>query len=152
MNIIKELFGNFLFVSSASAWFIAQFFKLFTDLYKYKKFTWDSFFASGGMPSSHSSSVCALTTACIIQFGVGSSQFAISGVLALIVMKDAAGVRLESGKQAKAINRLFKEIFTGETEHIDTDLKEIIGHTPLQVGIGAIIGVFVPILIKYYFL
>lgn len=113
MIYLKQLFGNYLFVSSATAWFIAQFFKLFTDFYKNKKFTWDSFFASGGMPSSHSSSVCALTTACLIQFGVGSSQFAISGVLALIVMKDASGVRLEAGKQAKAINRLFKEIFSG---------------------------------------
>lgn len=150
MIYLKQLFTNYLFISAAAAWFIAQFFKLFTDFYKNRKFTWDSFFSSGGMPSSHSSTVCALTTASIIQHGVGSSQFALSAVLALIVMKDAAGVRLEAGKQAKAINRLFKEIFSGETEHIESDLKEIIGHTPLQVAMGAILGVLIPIILNFY--
>jgi len=149
MIYIKQLFTNYLFISAGFSWLLAQFFKVFTDFYKNKSFTWESFMSSGGMPSSHTATVCALTTAAVLQNGVASSEFAISAILALIVMKDAAGVRLEAGKQAKAINRIIKELFTGESHDIDSDLKEIIGHTPIQVAMGAFLGVFISIILYF---
>ena len=110
-----------------------------------KKFVAERLVGSGGMPSSHAATVCALATASNMIYGVGSFEFAISLILALIVMYDAMGVRRETGIQAKKLNdiiRIFAEM--GRTD-ISTDekLKEFVGHTPLQVLMGAILGIIV---------
>lgn len=108
------------------------------------------------MPSGHSATVAALATACGIEFGLDSFQFAISGILAVIVMHDASGVRLESGKQAKAINEItmflrkdmlktnVKEMFN-HTANMQK-LKELLGHTPMQVYVGMTVGILVAFL------
>ena len=145
MEFIKSLFGNYVLISAVFGWFFAQFCKIFTGLFNDHKFKISMMFSNGGMPSSHSSTVLALCTACAIQEGVGSAYFAISAVLAIIVMNDAFGVRYETGEQAKIINRIAKELFSGNGQEFNTGLKELVGHTPFQVLIGAILGVVVAV-------
>ena len=144
-TFIKNLFGNYVLISAVLAWFIAQILKIFTGSFKNQKFSIKWMFANGGMPSSHSACVLALATACIIQEGIASAYFAIAAIFTIIVLNDAVGVRYETGEQAKIINRIVKELFSGKPEEINTGLKELVGHTPLQVVMGAILGIAVAI-------
>ena len=98
------------------------------------------------MPSSHSATVCALATAAGIQYGGGSAEFAISAILAIIVMYDARGVRRETGLQAQVLNELI-EFFQnmGKPLSYEEKLKEFVGHTPLQVIVGAILGIAIAV-------
>ena len=100
------------------------------------------------MPSSHSATVCALCTATALEYGANSFEFAIAGIIALVVMYDAIGVRQESGKQAQVLNDMI-EIFThmGKDLNIEKQLKEFIGHTPLQVLCGGILGIITALVI-----
>ena len=141
METIKSFFGNYVLISAVLGWMIAQVMKIFTGSFSTKKFNVLLMFENGGMPSSHASTVAALATSCAIQEGFGSVYFAIAMILSIIVMNDAFGVRYETGEQAKILNRITKEIFSGKPEEINTGLKELVGHTPFQVLIGAIVGV-----------
>lgn len=145
MNFIKELFGNYVLISAVFGWMLAQLLKIPTHVITARKFNIKMMFSNGGMPSSHSATVLALATACIIQEGIGSPYFAIAAVLAMIVMNDAFGVRYETGEQAKIINRITKELFSGKAEEINTGLKELVGHTPFQVLMGALLGIAVAV-------
>lgn len=145
MNSFQMLINNRIFVSAACGWLIAQILKTLIHMFFTKKFVAERLVGSGGMPSSHAATVCALATASSMIYGAGSFEFAISLILALIVMYDAMGVRRETGIQAKKLNdiiRIFAEM--GRTD-ISTDekLKEFVGHTPLQVLMGAILGIIV---------
>ena len=94
------------------------------------------------MPSSHSSTVCALTTAAGIIHGPASSEFAIAFIMAMVVMYDAMGVRRETGKQAKLLNEILATFRTLDGKKLTEDkLKEFVGHTPLQVLAGALLGI-----------
>jgi acid phosphatase family membrane protein YuiD len=96
------------------------------------------------MPSSHSAAVTALTVSAGVQYGLASPEFAISAILAIVVMRDASGVRREAGKQAKVLNHIIQEIFTSnDNKIIQADLKELLGHTPLQVFVGFLLGMIV---------
>lgn len=112
-----------------------------------RRFVAERLVGSGGMPSSHSSTVCALVTATGIEFGGGSYEFAIAAIFAIIVMYDAMGVRRETGIQAKVLNEMM-ELFTkmGKEMTAEDRLKEFVGHTPLQVLMGAILGVGIALL------
>ena len=143
MQAIRNFFGNYILISAVFGWLSAQIIKIFTGWFSHRRFSIKMLFANGGMPSSHSSTVLALTTACAVQEGVGSAAFAISAVLSIIVMNDAFGVRYETGEQSKIINRIVREIFTGSPEEMNTGLKELVGHTPFQVLMGALLGVAV---------
>ena len=151
---IKAFFGNYLLMSAIAAWLAAQIIKIFTGLYQNDgKLTLRKLlFSTGGMPSSHSSSVLALAVAAGIKYGLGSSYFAIAAVLSIIVMIDASGVRYETGKQAKFLNQIAKEIFSGKPELMNVGFKELVGHTPLQVFMGAILGVAVAIGLSFVFI
>ena len=94
------------------------------------------------MPSSHSATVCALSTATALQYGLSSFEFAMAAIFALVVMYDAIGVRQEAGKQAKVLNDMI-ELFShmGKDMDIEKQLKEFIGHTPFQVFIGGLLGI-----------
>ena len=145
MNSFQMLINNRIFVFAACGWLIAQILKTLIHMFFTKKFVAERLVGSGGMPSSHAATVCALATASNMIYGAGSFEFAISLILALIVMYDAMGVRRETGIQAKKLNdiiRIFAEM--GRTD-ISTDekLKEFVGHTPLQVLMGAILGIIV---------
>lgn len=122
----------------------------------YKEFDWRLMFSTGGMPSSHTSTIVALTTAIGITTGVYSNEFAISLVISSIVMHDALGVRRQAGYHAKALNKLivdFNELVktlknpkVGEEES-KKKLKELLGHEPLEVFFGAITGILVGIIV-----
>lgn len=148
MNL-SDLFKNAYLVSVVSAWLLAQIIKIFTGYFNGGKFSFVKFFSgTGGMPSSHSATVMALFTTCVLRDGLASYNMAASLLLAIIVMSDATGVRYETGKQAKIINELVKEIFSGKANDFNKNLKTLIGHTPLQVIVGAILGVGVGFLIN----
>ena len=132
-------------VSAILGWLIAQFLKIFTGMISNRKFNILMMFSNGGMPSSHSATVLALCSAAAIQYGFGSAPFAISAILAVIVMNDASGVRYETGEQAKIINRIAKELFSGKEEDFNTGLKELVGHTPFQVAMGALLGILIAV-------
>ena len=149
MDIIQDILSNRIFLVAAAGWAVAQILKTLITLAITKSFDPERLFGSGGMPSSHSSTVCALATAVTMQYGAASFEFAISAVLAIIVMYDAAGVRRETGTQAAVLNQ-FMDMFA----HMDSfdnpqftqeKLKELVGHTPLQVFAGAVLGILIAI-------
>ena len=145
MKYVQDFFHNYLLISSILGWLIAQTIKIFTGWASNLKFDIGLFFSNGGMPSSHSATVMALCTSCAIQEGIQSPAFVVSVILAAIVMNDASGVRYEAGEQAKIINRITKELFSGRGEEINTGLKELVGHTRFQVFMGALLGVAIAV-------
>lgn len=150
MDILKAWLNNYVLWSAIAGWIIAQLIKSTIDLIYKKKLTLkDVFFSSGGMPSSHSSTVVSLCTACAIVDGLGSSTFAITAVLAIIVMIDARGVRYQTGEQSKVLNRITRELFSGKPELMNTGLKELVGHTPFQVEMGALLGFAIAIVMAF---
>ena len=148
MDFINELLHNVIFVSAALGWMIAQVSKTIIYMIINKKFVAERLVGSGGMPSCHSATVCALATATAMECGAGSPEFAISVMLAIIVMYDAMGVRRETGIQARVLNEMI-EAFTkmGKEMSVEDRLKEFIGHTPLQVLVGAILGIIIAAII-----
>ena len=143
MNFFQEFFSNHIFLTAACGWLVAQVLKTIIHLIVSKKFVAERL-GSGGMPSSHSATVCSLVTAVCYEYGAGSFEFAISLILAIIVMYDAMGVRRETGIQAQLLNemlKVFEDMGRSEISAHDK-LKEFVGHTPLQVLMGAILGIF----------
>ncbi len=146
MTFIQDLFGNYLLMSAVSGWLMAQIIKSVIAFVGKEKLTITQIlFSNGGMPSSHSAAVMALWMAALCQEGVASPVFAVSTLFAIIVMNDAVGVRYETGEQAKLLNQITKKIFSGEHEQVNSGLKEMIGHTPFQVTMGALLGIGVAI-------
>lgn len=143
MNIIIGLFSNYYLQCTFMGWFFAQTLKFLICLILYRKAVFSLFFSSGGMPSSHSASVCALVASIAKIEGVSSSLFAVAFLFAFIVMYDASGVRRASGEHARIINRLVQNITDKDQIGMDKSLKELIGHTPLEVIAGACLGVFI---------
>lgn len=144
MAFLRGLIQNPVLVAGVMGWFVAQVLKTIIHLMITKEFVWERMVGSGGMPSSHSATVCALATAAGVQYGSESFAFAISVIMAIIVMHDAMGVRRETGIQARVLNEmmtLFREM--GTKMSVEDKLKEFVGHTPLQVWIGALIGIVV---------
>ena len=153
MYTFKAFINNFPLMCTLAAWFLAQFLKVVVILIREKTFKPRILlFSLGGMPSSHSASVCALCTASVIEYGFGSPVFAVTAILAMVVMTDAMGVRWQTGEQSKVINKLVSEIFSGDTELAGTALKELVGHTPFQVLVGAVLGIVVSILMSFVML
>ena len=133
-------------VTSILSWFIAQLIKVIHTIIKSRKLDFRRFVGSGGMPSSHSSFVTSLATAVGIENGFLSSEFAIATVMSLVVMYDAAGVRRAAGQQAKVLNKIVEEWEHADFAHTDQRLKELLGHTPKEVFVGAILGVLIALL------
>ena len=147
MTFLRGAVQNPVLVAAIMGWFVAQVIKTGIHLLITKEFVWERMVGSGGMPSSHSATVCALATATGIQYGSSSFAFAIAVIMAIIVMHDAMGVRRETGIQARVLNEmmtLFKEM--GTNMSMEDKLKEFVGHTPIQVLIGAILGVITGLL------
>ncbi|KDD75107.1 PAP2 family protein [Helicosporidium sp. ATCC 50920] len=130
------------FVAAFLGFFFAQTAKVFTHYYVERKWDLTRLVGSGGMPSSHTSSVMGVTTAVGVLCGTDSAVFAMCVVFSLIVMYDATGVRLHAGKQASVLNMIIMEL---PPEHPvaanATQLKDTLGHTPLQVAVGAVVGI-----------
>lgn len=138
-SAVKALLSNHILVSAVLAWAAAQIIKTVLAYRKTKELDLERLFGSGGMPSSHTAFVVAMATAAAMVEGLASSAFALSFILASIVMYDAAGVRQAAGQQARVLNRLIKQL---RSEHIlpERELKELLGHTPLEVLGGAVLG------------
>ncbi len=130
---------------SILAWAIAQVLKFFIYASVHHEFESSYLFTGGGMPSSHSAFVCACAVSVAFQAGLGSVSFAIIVTLALIVMYDAANVRKETGKQAQVLNHIMENWKEMKPEELNGQLKELIGHTWLQVAAGAALGIAVGI-------
>ena len=137
MNWLKDLISNPFLLTGVSSWLIAQVLKTILHFIIYKKLDLERLFGDGGMPSGHSATVTSLATVCGLSFGFGSVEFAIAAILAIIVCHDATGVRRETGRHAEILNELLQSIETGRP----VDLKELVGHTPLQVLAGVLIGI-----------
>lgn len=147
---IKQFFGNYMLMSAGAGWLGAQVIKVFTGMFKDRKFNFATlFFSTGGMPSSHAAVVCALVTSSIILLGWGSHVTAVTIALAVIVMIDASGVRYETGKQSQILNKMITELFSPENTpaEFNMKLKVLVGHTPFQVVMGALFGIACAILL-----
>ena len=140
---------NQILISVIIAWFGAQLIKTLLTLWIEKRFVPERLIGSGGMPSSHSSTVCALALSTAFIYSIHSFEFTISLVLAMIVMHDAMNVRLETGKQAQIINAMLEDNpFNWKGEIFEQHLKELVGHTPTQVVCGALFGIIVAMIVN----
>ncbi|MBQ7986858.1 MAG: divergent PAP2 family protein [Clostridia bacterium] len=133
-------------VTCLLGWFIAQFIKVILTLIKDKRIDFRRFVGSGGFPSSHAALVTSLATAVGLIDGFESTEFAITVVLALVVMYDAAGVRRAAGQQARILNKIVEEWEHKDLTNTDKRLKELLGHTPKEVFAGAILGIVIALI------
>ena len=147
---MKSFVGdNQILISVVIAWAGAQIIKTLLTLWIDKKFVPERLIGSGGMPSSHSSTVCALAVSTAFIYTIHSFEFSISLVLAIIVMHDAMNVRLETGKQAQIINAMLKDNpFNWKGDVFEQHLKDLVGHTPTQVVCGALFGIIVALIVN----
>lgn len=140
--MLHDLITNWVLIIALCAWMLAQLVKLLVALAQGKGLDLSFFISSGGMPSAHSAMVCALATAVGMKDGFGSAYFAITVILALVVTYDAAGVRQSVGQQSVVLNRIILELKRKEPMiKIEADLRELMGHTPFEVYIGAALGI-----------
>lgn len=146
---IKDILDNYVFWVAVVSWLSAQVLKALFYAVRHREFSLERLLGAGGMPSSHTATVCGLTTAVAKAYGLDSPLFAIAVVLAGVVMYDATGVRRAAGEQAKIINKLVFEHKKDANFHIDAQktLKEFLGHTPLEVFGGAVLGIGLALMI-----
>ncbi|KAG6601582.1 hypothetical protein SDJN03_06815, partial [Cucurbita argyrosperma subsp. sororia] len=140
-SLSSTAFTNFPLISALISFAVAQFIKFFTSWYKERRWDFKRLVGSGGMPSSHSSTVSALAVAIGLQEGFGASVFAVSLILACIVMYDATGVRLHAGRQAEVLNQIVYELPAEHPLAESRPLRELLGHTPPQVVAGGLLGI-----------
>ena len=142
MNWIKELITNPFLLAGTSAWFVAQVMKTIIHALIHKKLQWERLVGDGGMPSGHSATVTAVATMSLMYYGPGSFAFAISTILAIVVCHDAMGIRRQAGNHAVLLNEII-EAFNALSEDKLTEvkLKEFLGHTPIQVMAGILVGI-----------
>ena len=142
MDWFLDLIGNSFLLTGLSSWFVAQVLKVIIYAYINRELNWERLFGDGGMPSGHSATVSSLAVFTGLRCGFDSAVFAIAAVFAIVVCHDATGVRQETGKQAVVINEMI-EYFSSLAERKFThmELKEFVGHTPLQVAAGISIGI-----------
>lgn len=140
-----DLFANRVLLVSLLAWFIAQTLKVLIVLYQEKKLDFERFIGAGGMPSSHSAFVMALSTTIGFENGFASPIYALALAFALVTMYDASGVRRAAGQQAQILNEIMDEYFRKKSVRPGR-LKELLGHTPKQVVAGAILGILVAVI------
>lgn len=147
----RLFFNNYLLMLPIVSWLAAQVVKTVVDYAMHGKFSRERLVGSGGWPSSHAALVCSLFVGTAKKFGLSSPFFAITFVLALIVMYDAMGVRLETGKQARLLNMIVDDLKDDSEEYNkEQKLKELVGHTPFQVLSGALLGVLIAIIIPVF--
>lgn len=149
-KILYDIKTNYIFMAAGLSWFSAQVIKTFLNFFITKEFNAERLVGAGGMPSAHSACVSALAIATGRQCGCGSPEFAIAFAFACVVIYDAMGVRRAAGEQAKVINQLTDSLFKnfGETKIVVSQLKELLGHTPVEVLGGIILGVTIATLFK----
>ena len=141
---LADLWHNQILLISVASWALAQIIKVVIILIQEKRVAWMFLWSSGGMPSSHTATVSSLATSIGLTQGPGSIYFSIAAVLAIIVIYDAAGVRQSVGQHSVVLNQIIKEFsFKSPRPEREKALREFIGHTPLQVTMGVLLGVAV---------
>ena len=149
MNSIRDLFGNYVLNVAIMCWLSAQLLKTLLNFMKTRRYNPERLVGAGGMPSAHSASVCGVTIALARSQGFASPLFALAFLMAAIVMYDAMGVRRQAGEHAKVINMIVRKNKNYVT-YMPKDkdgLKEFLGHTPLEVMGGALLGILIAILL-----
>ncbi len=148
MSFFEGLVTNVPLICAAVSWLLAQIIKTILHLIVTRKFDAERLIGTGGMPSSHSATVSSLATAIAVNYGSDSVYFAIALILAIVVMYDALGVRRETGKQAVVINEMI-EMFNdmGKPMSAEEKLKIFVGHTPMQVFAGCILGMLIAFIV-----
>lgn len=141
MNWLRDLIHNPFLITAVSSWLIAQVLKTVIYAVMNRKFDIHRLFGDGGMPSGHSATVSSLAMIALLVYGADSFAFAVSTILAIIVCHDAMGVRRETGRQAVVINAMADMIAVLNSEELPQEkLKELVGHSPLQVFAGILLG------------
>lgn len=143
---LADLLKNTLLVNAVLSWGAAQVIKTIIYAVANRRLEWERLFGDGGMPSGHSATVTALAVTAGLEYGLDSAVFALAAVFAIVVMHDAMGVRREAGRHAKALNELMELVQSDLSA--DDKLKELLGHTPLQVLSGAALGVVMALLLS----
>ncbi len=142
MEQVLDFLTNRFFMTAVVSWTVAQVLKVMIHAFVTKTWDFSRLFGDGGMPSGHSATVSSLAAISALTYGFGSFEFAVSGILAIIVCHDAMGVRLEAGKHAKLLNILVNSFESFSKKELpEVVLKEFVGHTPLQVITGIILGI-----------
>ncbi|MDP8259487.1 MAG: divergent PAP2 family protein [Candidatus Gygaella obscura] len=144
-EFFREVSLNKILIVTLISWIIAQTIKVIIGIIREKRFNFLWFIGTGGMPSSHAAGASALATSVGIECGFNSVFFALAAMFALVTMFDAQGVRHSTGKQAQILNRMMADIYFKKRIQEDR-LKELIGHTPIQVFVGGLLGMFISIL------
>jgi acid phosphatase family membrane protein YuiD len=139
---MSDLLGNPVIQASVMAWASAQILKFFIDLLWRRKINFRALTTMGGMPSSHSAAVSSLATGIALVDGTGSTIFALALWFAAVTMYDAAGIRRAAMIQARILNQIIQELFEGHPIS-DTKLRELLGHTPVEVLVGMLLGIAV---------
>ena len=147
MGVILEILGNRVIQAAALAWAVAQALKVMLTLAISRRFDKSRVLGSGGMPSSHSAMACAMLMTIGFREGFSSSIFALAFCFSGVVMYDAAGVRRSTGKNAAVINQLMDMLSGNGYTFDEKRLKELVGHTPIQVLAGALLGIFIGALV-----
>ena len=147
MRVLNELLANRVLWVAVVGWFVAQALKVVFTYIIERRWDFGRFFGLGGMPSSHSAVVCGVATAVGIARGFYSIEFTMAFVTASVVMTDAAGVRRAAGKQAVVLNKIVQDMAAGGLNFSNEALKELLGHTPFEVLMGALLGVLLAVLI-----
>ncbi len=148
--MLCDLVNNHVLVAGALAWFIGQFLKFPLEYLLNKQWDWGIMFSAGGLPSSHSALVTAVTLSIGLQEGFNSPLFALAAAIAMIVVYDAAGVRRQAGIHAQRINELMKA-FLESRQFPEDELKEVLGHTPVEVISGILLGIFISLMLYWVF-
>ncbi len=143
---LVEFGKNYIFGTTVAAWVIAQSIKVLLGVFKEKRFNFRWFVGTGGMPSSHAAGVSALSTSIGISYGFDSALFAVVLVFTLIVLFDSQGVRFSTGKMAGVLNKMLDDIYWKKRLD-DKQLKEFLGHTPVEVFTGIALGIIVSLLL-----
>ena len=143
---LAEFSKNYIFGTTVAAWIIAQSIKVLLGIFREKRFNFRWFVGTGGMPSSHAAGVSALSTSIGVAYGFDSALFAVTLVFTLIVLFDSQGVRFSTGKMAGVLNKMLDDIYWKKRLD-DKQLKEFLGHTPIEVFAGIALGIVVSLLL-----
>ena len=150
MDWLFDLIKNPFLLTAVASWTVAQVLKVIINALLNRKWSLERLFGDGGMPSGHSATVSSLAAMSALTYGTGSYAFAISAVFAMVVCHDAMGVRQETGKQAVMINEIVKSFRILSEETLpEVKLKELVGHTPMQVLAGILVGIGMAFLMYY---